>query len=256
MAAMLDRSRRRAGGGEGDRGPRRPQGPSIATLVGGAVVLLGVLFALVVLLGARPAAAQGLADFDYENLSFRGISADGGYMMPSSRVESAATYGARVDLGFLGPGVRITTGFSRWDSFLTDAEVGKLESQLDSLIAAQAEPGANPTSVDLGRISWADVAINADAHLIWEVPFGVLTYTGLGATAHVLQGGGPAIEGTFVEDLLDSVRAGVNAHGGLEIPVHPRFRLLGEARYELLENLRYLQLRAGGQIMLGAWGRG
>jgi hypothetical protein len=253
---VLDDSRkRRKAGGAGDGG-RRPLGLTVGTLLGGAVVLLAVLFALLILLGARPLAAQGLADFDYENLSFRGAALDVGYMVPSSRVESTASYGGRIDLGFLGPGVRVTTGFNRWSSYLTREEVGKLERQLDALMAEQAGDTIALPPVSLGTISWSDVAINTDAHLIWSVPFGVVTYAGLGATAHVLRGGGRAIEGTFVEDLLSTVRAGVNAHGGLEVPVHPRVRLVGEARYEVLEDLRYLHLRAGGQIMFGTWGQG
>lgn len=256
MAGWADRwRRRRTEMGDAEHGAKGAQGLSMAAIVGGAVVLLGVLFALLIILGARPVAAQGLADFDYENLSFRGVAMDVGYIIPS-RVESTTSFGVRADLGFLGPGVRITTGLSRWSSFLTREEVGRLESQLERLIEDQREGEGEPISVDLGRISWSDVALSTDAHVIWQVPFGVLTYTGLGATAHVLRGGGAAIEDTFVEDLLDSVRAGINAHAGLELPVHRRLRLLGEVRYELLENLSYVQLRAGGQIMFGAWAGG
>jgi hypothetical protein len=258
MAAMLDPDkRRRRGVGEGDDGGAGPRGgPSVAALVGGAVVLLAVLFAILVLLAARPLAAQGLADFDYENLSFRGVAADVGLVVPSSRIEGTHSFGGRVDLGFLGPGVRVTAGFNRWSSYLTREEVGALEAQLERLIDAQAEPGSPPASVDLGRISWADFAINTDAHMVWTIPFGLVTYAGLGATAHILQGGGEAIEDTFVQDLLSSIRAGVNAHGGVEMPVHRRLRLVGEARYEILEDLKYLQLRVGGQLMFGAWAGG
>lgn len=250
---LLDDGRRRRAKETSDReeGPGGSLGMNIAVLVGGAVVLLGVLFAFLILMGARPLAAQGLADFDYENLSLRGVALDVGYIHPN-RVESTASFGGRVDLGYLGPGVRITAGFNRWSSFLTGDEVGALETRLEALIEDQA---GEPVSVDLGRISWADVAFNADAHFVWRVPMGLITYAGLGATAHVLRGSGEAIEDTFVEDLLDSVRAGVNLHGGLELPVHRRLRLVGEARYEVLENLRYLQVRAGGQIMFGEWAR-
>ncbi len=232
---------------DSDGSPRGGAGLSVAAIVGGAVVLLGVLFALLILLGARPLAAQELADFDYENLSFRGISADVGYIYPS-RVESTNSFGARVDLGFLGPGVRVTTGFNRWSSFLRAGEVRRLEEQLEELVFEQT---GEVTTVDLGRITWSDVAFNGDAHVLWSVPPGFYTYTGLGATAHILRGGGQAIDDTFVADLLNSVRAGVNVHGGVEVPVYERFRVVGEARYELTENLRYLQLKVGGQLMFG-----
>ena len=55
---------------------------------------------------AAPAAAQDLADYDYENLSFRGIGFDWGFIWPT-KVTSTATYSVRADLGFLGPSVRL-----------------------------------------------------------------------------------------------------------------------------------------------------
>ena len=69
----------------------------------------------------------------------------------------------------------------------------------------------------------SDVVMSLDAQVVWRVPYGLLTYAGVGASAHVLNGGGPAVDGTFVEDLLDSVTAGFNLHGGLEYPMD-RFR--------------------------------
>jgi hypothetical protein len=237
---------------DSDGSPQGGAGLSVAAIVGGAVILLAILFALLILLAPRPAEAQELADFDYENLSFRGVAADVGYIFPN-RVEATNSFGARVDLGFLGPGVRVTTGFNRWSSFLKASEVRTLENQLEELIFEQT---GQETSVDLGEISWSDVAFNADAHMVWRVPGGLLTYAGLGGTAHILRGGGRAIEDTFIEDLLDSVRAGMNIHGGVEAPVHERLRFVGEARFEVLENLRYLQLRTGVQLMFGGNGTG
>jgi hypothetical protein len=234
------------------RDRKGPDRGGVAKLVGGAVILLGVLFAALILMGARPAAAQGLADFDYENLSIRGAALDVGYIFPT-RVEATSTFGGRMDLGFLGPGVRVTAGFHRWSSSLKRSEVRKLENQVEELILEQT---GDSVAVDLGRISWSDFAIHSDVHFLWRIPMGLYTYAGVGATAHVLRGSGPAIDDTFVEDLLDSVRAGINLHGGVEVPLSPRFRLVGETRWELLENLSYVQIRAGGQIMLGAWGQG
>jgi hypothetical protein len=197
------------------------------------------------LLGPSSARAQGLANFDYEDLSLRGLMLDVGYMS-ASKVDDTQTFGARLDLGFLGPGARVTAGFNHWSSELAGREVGQLETRLEALILQQT---GEASEVFLGTINWADVALNGDVHFLWRVPFGLLTYAGLGASAHVLRGSGTAIEDTFVDDLLDSVRAGLNGHLGLEVPLHPRFRLVGETRYELLDDLSYLQFRVGGQFM-------
>jgi hypothetical protein len=48
------------------------------------------------------------------------------------------------------------------------------------------------------------------------------------------------------------VTAGFNAHAGVEYPLARRFRVYGQARYEVMGDLRYTQVRLGGQIMIGA----
>lgn len=199
------------------------------------------------MLWAGDAAAQGLADLDYEDLSFRGVMLDAGYVS-SSRVESTRSFGGRVDLGFLGPGVRVVGGFNRWSSRLQANEVRELEDRLASLI--ESETG-EPQEIDLGTIRWSDISLHGDVHFLWSVPLGLLTYAGAGASAHVLRGSGAAIDNTFVDDLLDSIRAGINLHAGIELPMTSRFRLVGETRYELLEDLGYFQFRVGGQLTWG-----
>jgi hypothetical protein len=218
-------------------------GPGLRGALPGALASAALLAA--VLPGG--AGAQGLADFDYENLSFQGGMLDIGYIFPA-KVDDTQSFGGRVDLGLLGPGVRVTFGFNRWSSFLTEEEVRRLE---DSVAALILEQSGETATVDLGAIKWSDVALHGDMHLLWQVPFGLLTYAGLGASAHVLRGGGSAVDETFVDDLLDSVRAGINVHGGLEVPVGSRLRVVGEGRYELLEDLSYFQVRAGLELLFG-----
>ncbi len=206
---------------------------------------------LALLLAAGPMApeahAQGLAEFDYENLSPRGVMVDLGWVRPA-RVVATGSLGARLDLGFLGPGVRVTTGFSHWSSTLRRSEVQVFESQVADLI--EAETGERPT-VNLGTIRWADVALNADAHVVWRIPGGLLTYVGGGGTAHVMRGSGDAIDGTFIEDLLNTIRAGMNLHAGLEVPLGERIRVVGESRIELVQSVTYGQVRAGLQYTWG-----
>lgn len=207
-----------------------------------------VAFASMVLT-ASAAAAQDLADFDYENLSFRGFGAEWGYIWPD-RVEPTQSYGVRMDLGYLGPGLRIVPSVHYWSSTFKASEVRELEDRVESLIVQQTDVPA--PQVDLGVVDWSDLQLAVDAQVVWRVPYGVLTFAGLGVGAHMLNGAGPAIDGTFIEDLLDSVSAGFNVHGGLEVPVVPWFRLNGQARYEILGDLRYAQVRFGGQFMIGA----
>lgn len=200
-------------------------------------------------LGVPGAGAQDLADFDYENLQARGVGLFAGFIWPST-VEPAYTIGARMDLGYLGPGVRILPGFTWWSSDYRRSEVLSLEERLEELIAREQAPGAQPVDVNLGNIRLSDLVLNVDGQFVWSVPslpFPALTYLGGGAAAHILNGSGEAIEDTFVEDLLDRVAVGVNVHGGAEFLLTEQLRVFGEGRAELVENLQYLELRAGVQ---------
>lgn len=213
-----------------------------------ALVAMGTVALLAVSGIARDVGAQELADYDYENLGFRGVGIEGGYLVPDN-VDQTYSVGVRVDLGYLGPGLRIVPSATYWSSDLKQREVGALEDRLADLVVR--ETGTARPDVDLGVISWTDVALGVDGHFVWSIPLGLLGYAGAGASAHVLDGRGAAIEGTFIEDLLDSVRAGFNLHGGLEYPADERLRLYSTTRYELLGDLRYLEVRLGAQIMLG-----
>ncbi len=206
-----------------------------------------VVAGVAMLAAALPLTGQDLADFDYENLSFRGVGVDWGYLWPS-RVEPTQSFGLRMDLGYLGPGLRVMPSLGYWSSDFQSGEVRDLEDRVASLVRAQT--GEN-VAVDLGTIRWTDIRLGLDTHVVWRVPYDVLTYAGVGASAHLLNGDGEAINGTFVEDLLDSVNAGFNLHGGAEYPVTERLRLYGEARFELMGDLQYAQLRSGLQFMIG-----
>jgi hypothetical protein len=194
---------------------------------------------------------QGLADFDYENLSLRGFSLEGGYIWPT-RVDPTYTLGMRLDLGYLGPGLRIVPGISYWSSRMKAGEVAELEAKVDELILGEIPPTPGWTGTDLGIINWSDLVLSLDGHFVWAIPLDLLSYVGGGISAHIMNGEGAAIAGTFVEDLLDTVTAGINFHAGLEYPWSDWLRMYGTARYEILEDLRYSELRAGVQIMVGS----
>ncbi len=199
--------------------------------------------AAVVILAPVRASSQELADYDYANLSFRGVLAEGGYIF-ANNVENTEIFALRFDLGFLGPGFRIVPGVAFWTSRMAPDEVDDFEVRLAELNAAQGGT-APPDGFDLGRIDRDDVVITLDGHYVWSVPLDLFFWTGVGVSAHFLNGSGPAVDGTFVEDLLDSVAAGFNVHGGLEYPVTDRFRLYGGSKLEVLGDLRYVEVRFG-----------
>ncbi|MDE0073091.1 MAG: hypothetical protein OXR82_04085 [Gammaproteobacteria bacterium] len=216
-----------------------------------------VLMALVATSGmATRAAAQDLADFDYEHLSLRGIGFEAGYL-PGYRIHGVRgeirSLGARLDLGYLGPGLRIAPSVTYWSSELEAEEVSRLETRLGQLIAREVGPSGSEAGpeVDLGRITWSDLVVGVDAHVVWNIPFGWLSFLGLGASVHVLDGQGEAVDDTFIEDLLDTARPGVNVHLGLEYPLWSWSRLYWHGRYEVTDDLRYFNVRGGLQLMFG-----
>ncbi len=100
----------------------------------------------------------------------------------------------------------------------------------------------------LGEITWSDVALHGELHYLRQGPVAVLGFAGTGVSAHLLRGSGAAVDDTF----LDSIRAGVNLHTGIEFPFHRRLKIVGEARYEILEDLTYLQLSLGAGFLFGS----
>jgi hypothetical protein len=206
-------------------------------------LLLAMLFC-----APASAGAQTIADYDYDNLSFRGIGFDYGYIWPS-KVTSAPTYTIRLDLGFLGPGVRVAPHLSFWTSETRATELERLAGQINRL-PPLIEQGVTITAEDLGVITWSDLSIGLDVHMLWTTPIGLITYVGAGGALHALNGHGDFIENTFVEDLLDSTAAGVAVMAGMEFQALPRLRVYGEARYTLVTDIRYPGIRLGASLML------
>jgi hypothetical protein len=192
--------------------------------------------------------AQELADYDYENLNFRGIGFDYGHIWPS-KVAPTSMYSLRLDLGFLGPAVRIAPSISYWRSTFRTSELDRLADRLNRLPPLQ-EQGVVITAADLGTVEWSDLALSIDAHVVWTAPLDVITFLGVGAAVHALNGRGDAIADTFVEDLLDSTTAGIAFMGGAELQLLPRLRIYGEGRYTLVSDVRYPAVRIGAALML------
>lgn len=203
--------------------------------------------ALALVASAGGVAGQGLSDYDYEDLAFRGIGVDVGYIWPGI-VEATESYGLRVDLGYLGPGIRILPRIGYWSSRMKAEEVQAFEDRVASLVFEQ-NPGSPRPDVDLGVVGWSAFSLGTEAQFVWRVPYDVLTFVGVGVAAHFQNGSGEAVDDTFVEDLIDSTVAGANLHAGIEVPLSRRLRAYGDARYELAGDVRFFGVRAGLQIM-------
>lgn len=192
--------------------------------------------------------AQDLADYDYENLTFRGIGFDYGYIWPG-KVEPAPMYSVRLDLGFLGPAVRISPSISYWSSAFRTRELDLLADRLSELPALR-DRGIDLTADDIGSVDWSDLVLALDAHVVFTAPYQIITFVGAGVGLHALNGRGSAVENTFVEDLLDSTSAGAALMAGAEFQPIERLRIYGEARYTVVTDVRYPGVRIGASLML------
>jgi hypothetical protein len=215
-----------------------------------SILAFGLALAAPALAGpaASPAAAQTLADYDYENLEFRGVGVDFGHIW-ADKVRNTAMYSVRIDLGYLGPGVRIIPSISYWSSEFTREHLDILAARLYEATGAQVD-GRPLAGEDLGRIRWSDISLSIDGHFVWNTPFRVLTFVGAGFGLHALNGQGDAIRATIVEDLLDAMSASLAPLAGLEFEPLDRLRLYGEGRYTIMNSIQYLSARGGIQFML------
>ncbi len=188
--------------------------------------------------------AQTWEDYDYENLSFRGIGVDFGAIWPA-QVESTLAFGVRADMGYVGPHVRISPAIRYWSSSLEQGELDRLADQILLICERQASASC-PSALELGEVDRSDLELSVDAHYLFSTPYTISPYLGGGLGLHLLNGQGEFIDGTFVEDLLDTIVPGVNAIAGLNIPLGRTIQLFTEARYVLVSDVRYGYLGVGG----------
>jgi len=188
----------------------------------------------------RPCAAQGvLNQFSYDNLRLSGIQLDAGLLGASDLIGSTVG-GLRIDYGRIAPKVRLLLGLSYFHSRFDQQALQRFERRLDSIV----NPGT-PDSINLGRISLSDVVGDIDFQFVFPQGHGITAYLGTGVSIHVRNGSGPAINGTFMEDALDVITAGLNGTMGFEFNLSRTWRFTVDGRGVLSSGLRSASLRTG-----------
>ncbi len=185
--------------------------------------------------------AQGvLNQFSYENLRFSGIQADVG-LLGATNLTGALVGGVRVDYGMIAPKVRVLFGLSYFRSQFSDQARARFEQRLKSIVI---DPTADDT-IRVGRISLSDVIGDVDFQFVFPQGHSATVYLGAGVGIHVRHGSGAAIKGTFVEDALDVITAGLNGSMGAEVRLSPAWRLTVDGRGTLSSGLNTVSLRTG-----------
>ena len=106
------------------------------------------------------------------------------------------------------------------------------------------DPDSNFT-VNVGRIFWSDLTGDVDLQYVIPQGPGITTYIGVGASVHLRNGSGSAINGTFVEDALDEISAGLNASIGVEFALSRTWRFTLDGRGVVSSGLSTVSLRSG-----------
>jgi hypothetical protein len=199
--------------------------------------------ALVLVLSNIPTvqlSAQGvLNQFSYDELRLSGIQLDVG-VLGASELTGATVGGIRIDYGRIAPKVRLLLGLSYFRSQFDQRSRRQFEERLDSIVNP-----SSPDSINLGRIALGDLIGDIDFQLVFPQGRGITAYIGAGVSIHARNGSGAAINGTFVEDALDVITAGLNGTMGFEFNLSPAWRFAIDGRGMLSSGLRTASLRTG-----------
>ena len=198
-------------------------------------ILVGSALVVGTLVGAGDAAAQNLEDYDYENLGLRALGVDVVWANAKD-AKGAVGFGVRADLGFLGPYVRVVPRFAFWKADIEDESVARFERNLEALCNP---PGC---SIDLGEMRRDYYIVGFD--LQWTLANRTLApYLGAGADLYILNDSGPAIKGTFLDDVV--VTAGLSGVAGLQFDTGKHLRMYADVRGTLVTSASNVAVYAG-----------
>lgn len=185
--------------------------------------------------------AQGvLSQFSYDNLRLSGIQLDAG-LLGASDLTGATVWGLRVDYGRIAPRVRLMLGLSYFHSEFDQQARNRFQQRLRSIII---DPTRDDT-INVGRITLSDVIGDVDFQFVFPQGNGITAYLGTGFSVHARKGSGTAINGTFVQDALDVITAGLNGTMGFEFNLSHGWRFTVDGRGVLSSGLRTVSLRTG-----------
>jgi len=201
---------------------------------------VGIVLVLLSVIPSFRLSAQGvLNQFSYDELRLSGIQLDVG-VLGASELTGATVGGLRIDYGRIAPRVRLLLGLSYFRSQFDQNAQRRFEQRLDSIV----NPGT-ADSIDLGRISLGDLVGDVDFQYVFPQSHGINAYIGVGMSIHARNGSGAAINGTFMEDALDVITAGLNGTMAFEFNLSPAWRFTIDGRGMLSSGLKTASLRTG-----------
>ena len=211
--------------------------------VGGSVLAAALLTAVP---PVRLTAQSVLEQFSYDNLKPSALQLDIG-PVGGNNIRGALVGGLRLDYGLIAPHVRVLLGLSYYKADFSSEARARFEQRLKSVVI---DPTGDDT-INLGRITWSDVTGDVDLQYVLPQSRTVTAYMGIGIGAHLRHGSGAAINGTFVQDALNEITAGLNGTIGTEIGAG-KWRVTVEGRGVLSSGVSTASLRTGVAYRWGA----
>ena len=187
----------------------------------------------------RLTAQKILEQFSSENLVASAVGIDVG-VLAGTDIRGTRTAGLRVDFGRVAPRIRVLVGASYFQADLSGAALQRFAQRVKSVVI---DP-LGEDSIALGRITWSDLTGDLDLQYVMPQGQAVTAYMGLGLSVHVRHGSGPAINGTFVQDALNAITAGLNGTLGAEFG-SGRWRFALDGRGVVASGLSTVALTAG-----------
>lgn len=132
-------------------------------------------------------------------------------------------------------------GASYFKGDFDSTQVAEFENNLARIV----DDPTNDFTIDVGGVSWSDLAIELDLQYVIGIGAKVASFVGVGLAAHVMNGSGESIGGTFVEDALDRMDLGLNLSLGTHVQLVPSVYLTMDVRGSLATELRSAAARAG-----------
>lgn len=194
-------------------------------------------------LGLAPAtlgAQAVLEQFSYDALRPTGLQVDAGVLV-SGDLENTIVGGVRLDGGRLAPRFRVLVGLSYFRSDFDASATARFEQRLRDIVI---DPSGDDT-ISVGQVTWADVVADLDLQYALTESAAGAVFVGGGISVHFRNGSGPAIAGTFVEDALDEIGAGLNAMVAGELRLVGPWRGTAEVRGVVASGLSSASLRVG-----------
>jgi hypothetical protein len=125
-------------------------------------------------------------------------------------------------------------------AFTTSFWQSRYQASVVEAFARQIEQSTNPPSTVVpSEVSVSDIALGAEGRWQPRPTSFFRPYLGLGMAAHVINTEGELIDGTFIENALDYITAGVSGSAGVDVQLLEHFTVGGQARYDLLSGIRF-----------------